>query len=65
MTGIRASEPEANKPRSVDELLLSGLAVIDRAFDEAKALEARWKIVEREQRELHQVSLLKVFVSFH
>jgi hypothetical protein len=35
------------------------------AFDEAKALEARWKIVEREQRELHQVSLLKVFVSFH
>jgi ESCRT-I complex subunit VPS37 len=27
------------------------------AFEEAKALEARWKILEREQRELHQVNL--------
>jgi hypothetical protein len=27
------------------------------AFDEAKALEARWKVLEREQRELHQVNL--------
>lgn len=30
-------------------------AETQQAFDEAKGLEARWKVVEREQRELHQV----------
>jgi hypothetical protein len=32
------------------------------AFDEAKSLEARWKVLEREQKELHQV---RFFASPH
>lgn len=30
-------------------------AETQQAFDEAKALEARWKLLEREQKEFHQV----------
>lgn len=30
-------------------------AETQQAFDEAKSLEARWKVLEREQKELHQV----------
>ena len=33
------------------------------AFDEAKQWEARWKEVEREQRELYQVRSLEVILS--
>ena len=35
------------------------------AFDEAKSLEARWKDLEREQREVYQVTSIKTVILFN
>jgi len=50
----RANESIAKKNLALQEGLYKLRVETQQAFDEAKALEARWKIVEREQRELHQ-----------
>jgi hypothetical protein len=45
------------KNLSMQEDLYRLRSETQQAFDEAKALEARWKLLEREQRELHQVRI--------
>jgi ESCRT-I complex subunit VPS37 len=55
MTGSRSSENNL----ALQDNLYALRTEAKQAFDEAKALEARWKELEREQREIYQVCRLK------
>jgi ESCRT-I complex subunit VPS37 len=46
----------AEKNLALQDELYKLRSETQQAFDEAKALEARWKVLEREQKELHSVS---------
>ncbi|KIM28421.1 hypothetical protein M408DRAFT_329484 [Serendipita vermifera MAFF 305830] len=50
----RANEALAKKNLAMQDELYRVRSETQQAFDEVKALEARWKALEREQRELHQ-----------
>ncbi|PVF98457.1 hypothetical protein CPB86DRAFT_705075 [Serendipita vermifera] len=49
----RANEAIAKKNLGLQDGLYKLRSETQQAFDEAKALEARWKVLEREQKELH------------